>query len=283
MTIDHLTRHPVREVERLAIGRERVPALLVRPDAPGPHPAAILQHGYASEKSALLPFARQLAGRGFVVLLADAWGHGERFPASGPNWMTDMHADYAMEVVRRTVDDVHAALDTLAELPDVRHDALLAGGFSLGAIVALIAATEDPRVAGLASLAGASLPDLLGIKHFNLRPPSESTVAYGQAHDAAARIAAFAPRPLLLAHGERDDLVPVAGTLRLYEQARPTYTAHPERLALKLYDHRHDVSEQEVHDAVEFIARFFLPGAELPLAAPGEETGGEDPTSAARR
>lgn len=262
MTLDQLPVLPVRDVERLRIGHDDVPALLVRPDAPGPHPGAILQHGYASEKSALLPFARQLAARGFVVLLADAWGHGERFPASGPNWMTDMHADYAMDVVRRTVDDVHTALDTLAEQPDVRRDALLAGGFSLGAIVALIAATEDPRVAGLASLAGASLPDLLGIKHFNVRPPSAETIAYGEAHDAAAHIAAFAPRPLLLAHGERDDLVPVAGTLRLYEQALPAYAAHRERLALKLYDHRHDVSEQEVRDAVEFIARFFLPGAD---------------------
>lgn len=264
MTLDQLPRFPVREVERLSIGQEGVPALLVRPDAPGLYPGAILQHGYASEKAALLPFARQLAGRGFVVLLADAWGHGERFPASGPNWMTDLHADYAMEVVRRTVDDVHTALDTLTAQPDVRADALLAGGFSLGAIVALIAATEDPRVAGLASLAGASLPDLLGVAPFNLRPPSEATIAYGEAHDAAARIADFAPRPLLLAHGERDDMVPLAGTLRLYERARPAYELHPERLALRIYDHRHDVSEREVDDAVEFVAQFFVPDSALP-------------------
>lgn len=264
MTLDQLPRFPVREVERLSFGHEEVPALLVRPDAPGPHPGAILQHGYASEKAALLPFARQLAARGFVVLLADAWGHGERFPTSGPNWMTDPHADYAMEVVRRTVDDVHTALDMLAAQPDVRQDALLAGGFSLGAIVALIAATEDPRVAGLASLAGASLPDLLGVAPFNLRPPSDTTIAYGETHDAAAHIAEFAPRPLLLAHGERDDMVPVAGTLRLYEQARPAYAAHPERLALRLYDHRHDVSEREVRDAVAFMTQFYVPDGDCP-------------------
>jgi dienelactone hydrolase len=261
MSLDQLPRFRIHEVQRIEIGHGAVPALLVRPDAPGPHPGAILQHGYASEKGALLPFARHLAARGFVVLLADAWGHGERFPTSGPNWMTDMHADYAMEVVRHTVDDVRTALDTLAGQPDVRQDALLVGGFSLGSVVTLIAATEDSRVAGMAALAGAALPDLLGIKFFNVRPPAEATMAYGETHDAAARIAAFAPRPLLLSHGRHDDLIPVTGAIRLYEQARAAYVAHPDRLALKLYDHRHDVSEQQVRDAVEFIGHFFVNGA----------------------
>ncbi|MFI5273472.1 MAG: alpha/beta hydrolase family protein [Ktedonobacterales bacterium] len=274
MSSEHLTLYPVREVERLAIGPDGAPALLVRPNAPGEHPGAVLQHGYASEKAALLPFARQLAALGFVVLLADAWGHGERFPASGPNWLTDMHADYAMEVIQHTVDDVHAGLTTLAAQPDVRPDALLVGGFSLGAIVALIAGTEDSRVAGVASLAGSSLPDLLGIKRFNDREPSAVTAAYGLAHDAAARIARLAPRPLLLSHGTRDDLVPVAGTLRLYELARPAYAAQPDHLTLQLYEHGHDVGEQQVRDAVSFIARLFL-------APAGAESDDEQPLARA--
>lgn len=253
-------RFAVAEVERLGIGPDRVPALLVRPESPGPHPGAILQHGYASEKAALLPFARQLAGLGFVVLLADAWGHGERFPATGPNWMTDMHADYAMAVVQHTVEDVRAGLSILETLPQVRLDALLVGGFSLGAVVALIVATEDERAAGVASLAGASLSDLLDIKHFNVRPPSPETLAYGEAHDAAERIARLAPRPLLLSHGRHDDLIPVHSSERLYDLARPAYAEQPQRLALRLYEHRHDVSERQVREAVEWIARFFLPG-----------------------
>lgn len=253
-------RYAVAEVERLEIGPDEVPALLVRPESPGPHPGAILQHGYASEKAALLPFARQLAGLGFVVLLADAWGHGERFPTAGPNWMTDMHADYAMEVVRHTVEDVRAGLATLEAQPEVRPDALLVGGFSLGAVVALIVATEDERAAGVASLAGASLSDLLDIRHFNTRPPSPATLAYGEAHDAAERITRLAPRPLLLSHGRHDDLIPVGGSQRLFELARPAYAEHPERLALRLYEHRHDVSERQVREAVEWIAGFFLPG-----------------------
>lgn len=253
MASEPLLPYPVKEVARVMLGTGDVPALLVRPDVPGPHAAAVLQHGYASEKSALLPFAQQLAALGFVVLLADAWGHGERFPTSGPNWMTDMHADYAMEVVRHTVEDVREGINTLIEQPDVREDAVLVGGFSLGAIVALIAGTEDARAAAVVSLAGSSLPDLLGVKHFNSRPPSADTERYGLEHDAAAHLAQFAPKPLLLSHGRNDDLVPVGGTLRLYETAQPLYAEHPDRLALNLYEHRHDISEQQIMDCITWV------------------------------
>jgi uncharacterized protein len=255
---DLLPRIPVADVERIALGPDSVPALLVRPESPGPHPAAILQHGYASEKAAMLPLARPLAALGFVVLLADAWGHGERFPTSGPNWLTDMHADYALEVIRHTVDDVRAGVSALAERPDVRADRILVGGFSLGAVVSLIAGVEDPRPAAVISMAGSPLPDLLGVKRFDSRPPSDATQRYAQEHDAAAHIARLAPRPLLLSHGRADDLVPIAGALRLHDAAKPLYADHPDRLALQLYDHRHDVSEPQLRNAVTFIARFFL-------------------------
>jgi uncharacterized protein len=255
---DLLPQYPVADVERVTLGTDDVPTLLVRPESPGPHPGAILQHGYASEKAALLPLARPLAALGFVVLLADAWGHGERFPTSGPNWLTDMHADYALEVIRHTVDDVRAGITALAERPDVQSDRILVGGFSLGAVVSLIAGVEDPRPAAVISMAGSPLPDLLGVKRFDSRPPSDATRRYAQEHDAAAHIARLAPRPLLLSHGRADDLVPLAGALRLYDAAKPLYAERPHCLALQLYDHRHDVSERQLRDAVAFIARFFL-------------------------
>ncbi|MGZ3600687.1 MAG: alpha/beta hydrolase family protein, partial [Ktedonobacterales bacterium] len=99
-------RHAVAEVEQLIIGPRDIPALLVRPVSPGPHPGAILQHGYGASKSDVLPLAHSLASYGFVVLLPDAWGHGERFPAEGPNWMTEISVDYFVQVVRETVDDL---------------------------------------------------------------------------------------------------------------------------------------------------------------------------------
>jgi dienelactone hydrolase len=251
--------HRVCGIEYLRLGANETPALLMRPDSPERHPGVVLQHGYGSKKEDLLPFAQDLAARGFVVLLADAWGHGERFPTSGPTWMTELSADYFFEVTRNTADDVRNGLSLLLERPEVQTDQIVVGGFSMGAIVALLVGTEDERVSGVVSLAGAPLPDLLGVSIYGSKLAGEESRAYAFAHDAAAadHIGRFAPKPLLLSHGRRDDMVPVAGSERLYEAAKPFYAQHPERLALKLYDHTHVVGEQQMRDAVAWITPFF--------------------------
>lgn len=252
-----LPRYTVLPVEHLAIGPRAVPALLVRPDGNGRHPGALLQHGYGASKADLLPMATALAAYGFVVLLPDAWGHGDRFPTSGPNWMTELHAEYALNVVRETTGDLSEALSVLADRSEVRDDALLIGGFSMGAVVALIAGSEDARVGGIVSIAGSPLSDLLGIRLFGSVSPSEQSRAWAEQHDVVRHVDRLAPRPLLLSHGGKDDMVPVGGTLRLYEAAKPFYADHPERLTLRLYDHTHVVSEPQLRDAVNWIVPFF--------------------------
>jgi fermentation-respiration switch protein FrsA (DUF1100 family) len=107
-------------------------------------------------------------------------------------------------------------------------------------------------------MAGSPLPDMLGVTLFNSRPPGESSRQYALMHDATAHLPSFAPKPLLLSHGRADDMVPVAGTLHLYEVAQPLYAEHPDRLALQLYDHTHTVSEAQMRDAVGWIAPFFI-------------------------
>jgi dienelactone hydrolase len=253
------TLHAVSSVEQLSLRAGSVPALLMRPATAGRHPGVVLQHGYGSRKEDLLPFAKGLAERGFVVLLADAWGHGERYPTAGPTWMSELSADYFFDVTRHTAADVGAGLDFLLQRPEVRGDEVVVGGFSMGAIVALLVATEDERVAGLVSLAGSPLPDLLDVSIYGSRLAGEESRRYAFAHDAADadHVGKFAPKPLLISHGRRDDMVPVAGAQRLYEAALPYYSRHPDRLALMLYDHTHLVTEQQMRDAVTWMRPFF--------------------------
>lgn len=258
MAFDLLPRYSVAEPERITFGPHGVPALLVRPDAPGPHPGALIQHGYGAEKTDLLPLAVFLAAYGFVSLLPDAWGHGERLPKSGPTWQTTMSSDFFLDVTRHTLDDVRDALTLLVERPEVRNDKILTGGFSMGAMVALILGTEDERATGVVSIAGSPLPDLMGVSTFGPTTPDEPHCDWAREHDAAAHIASFAPKPLLLSHGREDDMVPVAGALRLYEAAKPYYAEQPERLALMLYEHTHTVTQEQIMDAAGWVATFFL-------------------------
>jgi fermentation-respiration switch protein FrsA (DUF1100 family) len=245
-------------IEQVAIGLGRVPALYVRPQASEPCPAVLLQHGYGAQKSDFVPLATILAACGFATLLPDAWGHGDRPRDAGLEWWSRMPADYLVEMVRHTADDLRAALTWLEERPEVRTDAIALGGFSMGAMAALIVGTEDPRPAAVISVSGSPLPDLADAMRPGAAGPSESTRRWVLEHDAAAHIGRLAPRPLLLQHGRRDDVVPVAGTLRLHEAARPHYAAHPDRLSLMLYDHAHTGTERQLQDAMLWMAPFFM-------------------------
>ncbi len=258
MIFDFPALHTPAAPERLTLGPEHVPAILVRPDTPGQHPAAVLQHGFGSEKTDFLPLALVLAGFGFVVLLADAWGHGERRLAAGPAKTAEASTLHDMTVVHHTIDDMRVAVDELMRRPDVRSDAVIVGGFSMGAICALVVGAEDPRVAGIVSIAGSPLPDILNARFGGPSQTSDEAQRFAQAHDVAAQGAALAPRPLLLSHGRHDDMVPVGGTLRLYNTVAPSYAAAPDRLALKLYDHTHRITEPQMRDALAFIAPFLL-------------------------
>lgn len=262
MATDFIPHNTPPAIERVEIGADHIPALVVQPrgvTADHSLPAVLIQHGYGAEKADLLPLASYLVAHGFITVLPDAWGHGERFPADGPNWMNQISADFFMEVVRHTVDDMRVVYDFIGDLPGVNREQVLTGGFSMGAIAALVLSTEDERVAGVIAASGSPLPDLLPVRLFGSSAPSAATEAWARAHDAAANVGRLAPKPLLIQHGRADDMVPVAGALRLHEAAVPHYEEHPEHLKLMLYPHTHLVTEQQMHDAVNWVAEFFSP------------------------
>ena len=254
---DRFSRYAVRPPEHIAVGAESIPALVVRPEGDGPYPAALVQHGYGASKNDLLPLGQFLASYGFLALLPDAWGHGERFPSEGPNWMTGFSADFIVEVLRHTVADMSIALTALLDRPDVQPGGALLAGFSLGAVAALIVGTEDTRAAGVYSISGSPVPDLAHMMPLGMPGPHPDAERWALAHDAAEHLATLAPKPLLLQHGRNDDMVPVAGSLRLFEMAQPLYAAQPDHLKLMLYDHRHDVTEAEVAEGVQWLLPFF--------------------------
>jgi uncharacterized protein len=260
MTIQNNTpfpRYTVRPPEPIEVGPASIPALIVRPEAEAPRPAALVQHGYGASKADLLPLGQFLASYGFVALLPDAWGHGDRFPTSGPNWMTNFSADFIVDVLRHTVDDMGVALTALLERSDVRPGGALLAGFSLGAIASLIVGTEDARAAGIYSISGSPVPDLVHMMPAGMPAPGPDAERWARAHDSAEHLAMLTPKPLLLQHGRHDDMVPVSGSLRLYETAQSLYAANPDNLALMLYDHRHDVTEAEVNEGVQWLLPFF--------------------------
>ena len=194
-------------------GEQTVPGLLICHGLPAgpPDPA---DRGYAE-------LADRLAEVGFATLIFNLRGAGASegdFEIAG--WLRD---------ARR-------ALDYLAQRPfgDPARIGLI--GFSAGALIGCQLASEDPRIAAFASCAGPTeirrLADPSGaaafvdqaraigiIRRADFPASIEEWAAQFRTIRPIDVIDRIAPRPVLLLHGARDDVVPVADAQALYDRA----------------------------------------------------------------
>ncbi|WP_245177109.1 alpha/beta fold hydrolase [Geodermatophilus sp. DF01_2] len=141
-----------------------------------PAPAVVLAHGFGGSKESVADDARDLAGRGYVVLTYSARGFGKSTGRIGLN-------DPRFEVA-----DLSALLDRLADRDDVLLDAegdprVGVAGASYGGALALLAAGYDDRVDAIApqitwhSLTAALFPSQVG------EPAADTVAAIPQAPD----------------------------------------------------------------------------------------------------
>lgn len=193
-------------------------------------PGVVLIHGWESARDRTLPMALFLHAAGFHVLTFDVRGHGTNPPDPLPLTSGEFGADAL------------AAFRALLEQPEVTIGAI--AGHSMGAIGAILAAAADPRVAALVATSGPADPYRLTRQTFRIaRLPITDVIAYPLAwlttrvylrprrHSVASTSAAAAIAryrgPVLLAHGDDDQVVPVGHMARLAAAARTGRAAVP--------------------------------------------------------
>jgi ABC-2 type transport system ATP-binding protein len=126
-----------------------------------PAAAVVLAHGFGGSKDSVADDARDLAGRGYVVLTYSARGFGESTGRIG------------LDDPRFEVADLSALLDRLAARDDVLLDAagdprVGVAGASYGGALALLGAGQDDRIDAIApqitwnSLTAAFFPSQVG-------------------------------------------------------------------------------------------------------------------------
>jgi ABC-2 type transport system ATP-binding protein len=111
--------------------------------ADDPAPAVVLAHGFGGSKASVADDARDLAGRGYVVLTYSARGFG------------DSTGQIGLDDPRYEVADLSTMLDLLADRDDVELDApgdprVGVAGASYGGALALLGAAYDDRVDAIA-------------------------------------------------------------------------------------------------------------------------------------
>jgi len=168
---------------------------------PARSPAAghiLFCHGNAGNVGDRVAHASLLCARGFDVLLFDyrGYGHSSGRPSE-----------------EGTYRDARAALACLLEQPNVDAARVFYLGESLGGAVAVDLALERPP-AGLVLLSAFTSVRELGRLHYPFLPASLLPDAYPTArriHDLRA--------PLLVLHGDRDEIVPLSQGRALFDAA----------------------------------------------------------------
>lgn len=229
-----------------------IPFLAIAPDNPPETlPTVLVLHGLGSHKERILPTLYAFASHGFRAVAPDARLHGGRDGAEGRD--AQLHADYLTtmyEMIVGTAQDVSALLDHLGA------DRVAVHGISLGGYITFAALVGEPRLA-VASVAMGS-PDWLGPLRalgISLDLPLLAPIVAQNPLDRAA--ATYPLRPLLMLHGETDDIVSPTGVRLLHERLSPLYRDVPERLQLITYPELgHQYTEEMARQSVDWTRRF---------------------------
>ncbi|MFD9698049.1 SDR family NAD(P)-dependent oxidoreductase [Lentzea sp. NPDC059081] len=223
------------------------------PTGSGPHPAVVVcsanPGGALDDEGRIVRVSEHepLCQAGFAVFTVDHRGA----PGHGPGFLA------LAEMGGAEVDDVLAARAHLAGHPAVDGDRISILGTSRGAYTALLAITREPSSwQACAVLMGFAEPALLLDRlaftaHNPVPVPAETTRADVEAYFTDPRrrpLLALTPAgpPLLVVHGEADDVVPVEEATRIADGARDAgLAARLVTVADMGHDHQHAGPEWE--------------------------------------
>jgi len=199
-----------------------LPAWFVPANGGAPGPGVALIHGWDSARDRMLGNIEFLHAAGFHCLTFDVRGHGanpaEALPISGGEFGADGGAAFA----------------TLVDRPEVTVGGLF--GHSMGAVGAILAAAADPRVTALVSSSAPSDPrrlvaETFRLAHLPLPAPVAAPLSWltsrefvrprGHRVDEVSAESAIGRfhGPILLVHGEHDQVIPVGHAERLRSAA----------------------------------------------------------------
>jgi len=242
LTVDNL-RLP-GEVHFPETVRQPCPALCLCHGIPSGQPASSGDTGYPG-------LAERFCAAGFITMIFNFRGaHGAEGNLDMLGWNRDLKA----------------AIDYLTSLQEVDKSRLCLLGSSAGAAVIVYVAATDPRVYSLVTLACPADFSFLsnrqqakatidrfrsiGLIRDKVFPPSVDEWLDGFSTVSPLRwIDKISPRPLLLIHGEKDDLVPVEHAHQLFERA-----GEPKKLVIiPGAGHRLRLEEKAINTALDWL------------------------------
>ncbi len=178
-------------------------------------PVVIVLHGWGGNSSLMLPLARHIHEGGFHALFVDARNHG-----------LSEHDSFSS--MPRFAEDLEVAIQWARGRDDVSSIGVL--GHSVGAGASILSASNGSPIDALVSVSSFAHPGEVMREQMKIPRPVLVVLLEVVQRTIGYRFDDFAPRvrvgmvdvPLLLVHGDADDVVPVSN---LYEIAEAHGTA----------------------------------------------------------
>ncbi|KHT05207.1 esterase [Pectobacterium brasiliense] len=190
-----------------------------------PLPTIFFFHGYTSSKEVYSYFGYTLAQAGFRVILADAAMHGARYDGNDARRLR-----HFWDILQSNIEELPGYVAEYRQRGLIDGERIGVCGASLGGMSALGCMARYPWISAVAAFMGSGYFSTLSSALFPPVPAdSEENQAVLQTlaskladYDVTTRLDALSDRPLLVWHGEADDVVPAAESARLYQalQAR---------------------------------------------------------------
>ena len=178
-----------------------------------PLPTLFFYHGFLSSKLVYSYFAVALAQAGFRVIMPDADEHGARFTGD-----ENRRLGQFWSILQKNIDEFPEIQRLVSERSWIADGKVAVAGASMGGMTALGIMPRHPEVRAVACLMGSGYFSSLAQTLFPPIPEESDKVAAALApYDIEHQLARLGNRPLLLWHGEDDDVVPAIGTQRLQQ------------------------------------------------------------------
>ncbi|MCS5451100.1 esterase [Enterobacter huaxiensis] len=176
-----------------------------------PLPTVVFYHGFTSSKLVYSYFAVALAQAGFRIVMPDAPNHGARFTGNEQERLGQF-----WQILHGNLTEFSGLRDALYQAGLVADKRLAVAGASMGGMTALGIMTHHPEVTSVACLMGSGYFTSLSQTLFP-STESEGLAAALAEWDVTTALPRLADRPLLLWHGDADDVVPPGDTFRLQQ------------------------------------------------------------------
>ncbi|BBP43441.1 alpha/beta hydrolase [Thiosulfativibrio zosterae] len=177
----------------------------------------LILHGWGANKSMMLPLAKPFYAAGFNVLLIDAHNHGDSQKRGVSN-------------MPKFAEDLNSAINWLQKHYPTENQKQIIVGHSVGAAATLLAASQDIHANAFIAISSFAHPKLMMqryLKRLDVFPGLVTLISSYVQWVIGYRFDTIAPvntlqqihKPVLLIHGDADQVIPLSDHLLLCQAA----------------------------------------------------------------